>query len=216
MSKGILVVISGFSGAGKGTVINQLRKQYPGYGLSISATSRNKRESEEEGVNYFYKTREQFEEMIKQGSFIEYAEYCGNYYGTPKAYVQQQLEQGIDVILEIEVQGALKVKETFFPEALMLFITPPSAQELKRRLVGRGREDEAAIQRRMERAVEESRYMDQYEYIIINQTDMVKECAEEIHRLIQSMHGKPGNCPEFIQDMQRGLEAEVLESLKGE
>lgn len=215
MSKGTLVVISGFSGAGKGTVINQLRKQYPGYGLSISATSRNKREGEQEGVNYFYKTREQFEEMIRQGSFIEYAEYCGNYYGTPKAYVQQQLEQGIDVILEIEVQGALKVKETF-PEALMLFITPPSAQELKRRLVARGREDEAAIQKRMERAVEEARFMDQYGYIIINQTGMAEECAEEIHRLIQSTHGKPGNCPEFIKDMQCSLEEKVLESLKGE
>lgn len=215
MSKGTLVVISGFSGAGKGTVINQLRKQYPGYGLSISATSRNKREKEQEGVNYFYKTREQFEEMIRQGSFIEYAEYCGNYYGTPKAYVQQQLEQGIDVILEIEVQGALKVKETF-PEALMLFITPPSAQELKRRLVARGREDEAAIQKRMERAVEESRFMDQYGYIIINQTGMAGECAEEIHRLIQSTHGKPENCAEFIRDMQDSLEANTLKSLKGE
>lgn len=200
MHKGALVVISGFSGSGKGTVLAQLRKEHPEYAMSISATSRDMREGEQEGVNYFYKTRAQFEEMIKKDCFIEHAEYCGNYYGTLKSYVQNLREQGQDVILEIEVQGAHRVKQ-LYPEAVMIFVTPPSAEELKRRLVSRGREDEEAIEKRMKRASEEALLMDLYEYIVVNETGKVEECAETIHGLIQGKHEKK----KFIGKMQNEL-----------
>lgn len=137
--KGILIVVSGFSGSGKGTIMKELLKQYDNYALSISATTRNPRPGEEDGREYFFKTVEDFEKMIAKEELIEYARYVDNYYGTPRAYVEEQLEAGKDVILEIEIQGALKVKEKF-PDTLLLFVTPPSAEELKSRLVGRGTE----------------------------------------------------------------------------
>ena len=135
--KGILIVVSGFSGSGKGTIMKELLKQYDNYALSISATTRNPRPGEEDGREYFFKTVEDFEKMIAKEELIEYARYVDNYYGTPRAYVEEQLEAGKDVILEIEIQGALKVKEKF-PDTLLLFVTPPSAEELKSRLAGRG------------------------------------------------------------------------------
>ena len=125
--KGILLVVSGFSGAGKGTLMRELLRQHENYALSISATTRAPREGEEEGREYFFKTREEFEEMIAREELIEYACYVGNYYGTPRAYVEEQLEQGRDVVLEIEIQGARKVKERF-PDTVLLFVSPPSAQ----------------------------------------------------------------------------------------
>ena len=137
--EGILIVVSGFSGAGKGTIMKALLERYDNYALSISATTRNPRPGEEEGKAYFFKTTEEFEKMIAKDDLIEYAMYVGNYYGTPKAYVEEQLCAGKDVILEIEIQGALKVKEKF-PNTLLLFVTPPSAEELRKRLEGRGTE----------------------------------------------------------------------------
>ena len=128
--EGLLVVVSGFSGAGKGTVMKELLERYGNYALSISATTRSPRPGEEEGRHYFYKTEEEFLRMIEEGGLIEYARYVDHYYGTPKAYVEAQREAGKDVILEIEIQGALKVKEQY-PDALLLFLTPPSAAELK-------------------------------------------------------------------------------------
>ena len=127
--KGILIVVSGFSGSGKGTIMKELLKQYDNYALSISATTRNPRPGEKDGREYFFKTVEDFEKMIAKEELIEYARYVDNYYGTPRAYVEEQLEAGKDVILEIEIQGALKVKEKF-PDTLLLFVTPPSAEEL--------------------------------------------------------------------------------------
>ena len=153
MSKGILTVVSGFSGAGKGTVMKELLKRYDNYALSISATTRDPRPGEEDGREYFFKSVEEFEKMIAQDELIEYAKYVNNYYGTPKEYVMQQLEEGKDVILEIEIQGALKVKEKY-PDTLLLFVTPPGARELKERLVGRGTETMEVIESRMKRAVE--------------------------------------------------------------
>ena len=152
-SKGILLVISGFAGTGKGTLVQELLKRYDNYALSVSATTRDPRPGEEDGVHYFFKTKEEFEQMIQEKKLIEYACYVGNYYGTPKEYVQEQLENGKDVILEIEIQGALKIKEQF-PETLLLFMVPPSAQVLEDRLRGRGTETEEVVQIRLRRAVE--------------------------------------------------------------
>ena len=152
--KGILIVVSGFSGSGKGTIMKELLKQYDNYALSISATTRNPRPGEKDGREYFFKTVEDFEKMIAKEELIEYARYVDNYYGTPRAYVEEQLDAGKDVILEIEIQGALKVKEKF-PDTLLLFVTPPSAEELKNRLVGRGTETMDVIEFRMKRAKEE-------------------------------------------------------------
>ena len=143
--KGILAIISGFSGAGKGTVVNRLLEK-ESYAVSISATTRKPRTGEVDGQNYFFRTKDEFEKMIANDQLIEYAEYVGNYYGTPKDYVFKKLDEGFDVILEIEMQGALKVKEKF-PETALIFITPPSADELKKRLVGRGTETAEQIEK---------------------------------------------------------------------
>ena len=138
--EGLLIVISGFSGAGKGTLMKRLIEDYQNYALSISMTTRPPRQGEVEGREYFFATREQFEEKIAQDGFIEYASYCGNYYGTPRAYVESQLAAGKDVILEIEIQGAMKIKEKY-PDALLLFVMPPSAKALYSRLTGRETRD---------------------------------------------------------------------------
>ena len=143
-SSGKLVVVSGFSGAGKGTVIKATLEKYPNYSLSISATTRKPREGEVNGREYFFKTIEEFEKMIADDMLVEYAQYVGNYYGTPKDYVFEQMAEGRDVILEIEIQGAMKMKEKF-PESLLFFMTPPSGAELMNRLKGRGTEDEATV-----------------------------------------------------------------------
>ena len=166
-SKGILLVISGFAGTGKGTLVQELLKRYDNYALSVSATTRDPRPGEEDGVHYFFKTKEEFEQMIQEKKLIEYACYVGNYYGTPKEYVQEQLENGKDVILEIEIQGALKIKEQF-PETLLLFMVPPSAQVLEDRLRGRGTETEEVVQKRLRRAVEEAEFIEKYDYLIVN------------------------------------------------
>lgn len=183
--KGCLTIISGFSGAGKGTVVKELMRRYDCYALSISATTRSPRDGEVDGREYFFKTKEEFEEMIEQDALYEHALYVSNYYGTPKAYVQEQLSAGKDVILEIEVQGALTVKEKN-PEAILIFITPPSAKELRRRLIGRGTETMDVIEDRMRRAAQEAVYMKDYDYLILN--DQLDLCVEEIHQLIQREH----------------------------
>ncbi len=202
MSKrGILAIISGFSGAGKGTIVGELVKKY-GYAISISATTRSPREGEEEGVNYFFKSREAFEEMIDREEFIEYAQYVGNYYGTPKSYVMQQLDAGRDVLLEIEMQGALKVKEKF-PEVTLIFITPPNVSELRRRLEGRGTETQEVIDQRIARAKEECAYMQKYDYIVVN--DQLEACVEEMHALLQSLHCARNNQRDFIDDIIAGF-----------
>lgn len=200
--KGILIVISGFSGAGKGTLMKQLMKTYSNYALSISMTTRKPREGETHGVEYFFAEKEEFEQKIAQEGFIEYACYCGNYYGTPKAYVEEQLEQGKDVILEIEIQGALKVKEKF-PESLLLFVTPPSAEELERRLVGRGTETEEVIRQRLARASEESEGIEAYDYIVVN--DNLEWCVEEINQLVEAARKTPIRQEAFIKEIREEL-----------
>ncbi len=186
-NRGVLAIVSGFSGAGKGTVMKALMNKYDNYALSISATSRAPRPGEMEGREYFYKSVEEFEKMIADDELIEYAQYVGNYYGTPKAYVEKMLGEGKDVILEIELQGAMKVKDKM-PDTVLIFITPPTAEELKNRLVGRGTEDEATINARLKRAAEEAEYMDNYDYLLIN--DDLETCVDNLHELIQSEHLK--------------------------
>ena len=203
--EGILIVVSGFSGAGKGTIMKALLERYDNYALSISATTRNPRPGEEEGKAYFFKTTEEFEKMIAKDDLIEYAMYVGNYYGTPKAYVEEQLRAGKDVILEIEIQGALKVKEKF-PNTLLLFVTPPSAEELRKRLEGRGTETQEVIDGRMKRAIEEAEYMDQYDYLVVN--DELDVCVEEMHHLIQGEHERCFRNQTFIEHMKRELKGE--------
>jgi len=193
--QGILVVVSGFSGAGKGTLMKELLKRYDNYALSISATTRAPREGETDGKEYFFVTKEQFEKMRDERKLVEYAQYVNNYYGTPKEYVEQKMAEGKDVILEIEIQGALKVKKRF-PDALLLFVTPPSAEELRRRLVGRGTETLEVINARLARAAEEASGMEAYDYLLIN--DDLDRCVEEMHQLIQLQHRKTSYHLDFL------------------
>ena len=202
--KGILIVVSGFSGAGKGTLMKQLVHSYDNYALSVSMTTRKPRPGEEEGREYFFVTRQEFERQIEEGGLIEHASYCGNYYGTPREYVRRQLEKGKDVILEIEIQGALKIKEKF-PTALLLFVMPPNAAELKKRLEGRGTETPEVIEKRLERASEEAEGIENYDYIVIN--DRLEECVEEMHGLILAAHRTPERNGELIREMRKVLEA---------
>ena len=202
-NQGTLLVVSGFSGAGKGTVIKELLKEHDNYSLSISATTRKPREGEQDGREYFFLSREKFEKMIANNELIEYARYVKNYYGTPKEYVRKQLDAGKDVILEIEIQGALKVKEEF-PDTLLLFVTPPSAGELKKRLVGRGTETMDVIESRMNRACEEAEGMDYYDYLVVN--DDLNMCVEEMHMIIQGEHRRSFRNEAFMKTIKEDLE----------
>lgn len=204
--RGILIVVSGFSGAGKGTLMKRLIETYDNYALSISMTTRTPRPKEQHGREYFFVTKESFEEKIEQDGLIEYASYCENYYGTPRAYVEEQLDKGKDVILEIEIQGALKIKEKF-PTALLLFVMPPTAAELKKRLTLRGTETPEVIEKRLYRAQEEAKGIEQYDYIVIN--DDLRKCTEELHSLIMAAHNTPFRNEAFIENMRQELEALV-------
>lgn len=196
-------MVSGFSGAGKGTIMKELLAKYgQNYALSISATTRAPRPGEKDGAEYFFKSREEFEQMIAAGELIEYAQYVGNYYGTPKAYVGKQLEAGRDVILEIEIQGALKVREQF-PDALLLFVTPPSADELKKRLIGRGTESMEVIENRLARALEEAEGLEEYDYLVVN--DVLEECVEEVHEIIRNERYRVSRNADNIREMREEL-----------
>ena len=207
--RGILIVVSGFSGSGKGTLMKELLKRYPDiYALSISATTRAPREGEEDGREYFFISKEEFEKMIAKDELIEYARYVENYYGTPRRYVEEKMKQGKDVILEIEIQGALKVKKAF-PDTLLLFVTPPSAEELQSRLIGRGTETMEVIRSRMDRACEEAQGMELYDYLIVN--DDLDACVEEMHSIIRGEHRRTSRNADFMEKIK-----EDLINLKGE
>ena len=203
-NRGVLAVVSGFSGAGKGTLMKALIAKHDNYALSISATTRSPREGEEDGREYFFKTKEEFEQMIEEDALVEYAGYVGNYYGTPKDYVFSNIEAGRDVLLEIEIQGALKIKEKF-PEAVLLFITPPSAAELKNRLLKRGTEPAEVIEARLKRASEEAKGIENYDFILVN--DEVERCMEEMHALIRSMHLRVKDHLPFISKIREEMKA---------
>jgi guanylate kinase len=175
--QGVLLVVSGPSGAGKGTICQLLREKLPDLGYSVSVTTRQPRVGEVDGVNYFFKTVEQVKEMIAADELLEYAEVYGNYYGTPRQYVMDLLNAGKDVLLEIDIQGALQIKQRF-PEGVFVFIVPPSLDELSARIYKRGTDSEDVIKRRMASAASELTYAAEYDYIIVN--DIVEKAANKI------------------------------------
>ena len=200
MSKGVLTVVSGFSGAGKGTVMKRLIQKYDDYALSISVTTRKPREGERDGIEYFFKTKEEVETMIENDEFLEYARYVDNYYGTPRFYVEEMLAKGKNVILEIEIQGAMQIKAKN-PEAVLVFVTPPSFEELRNRLVGRGTETADVIESRLRRASEEAEGMPSYDYILVN--DQVEDCVDRLHQIILSERAKAQRNEEFINTIRQ-------------
>ena len=202
--KGILVVVSGFAGTGKGTLMKRLLSDYDNYALSVSMTTRKPRPGEVNGREYFFVSNEEFEKTIKEDGLVEYAGYCDHYYGTPRAYVEEQLNAGKDVILEIEIQGALKIKEKF-PDSFLVFVLPPSAAELKARLVGRATETPEVIEQRLNRAVEESKGIEKYDCIALN--DDIDECTKRLHAAIMSAHWTTDRNIDFIEQIRTELEA---------
>ena len=201
--KGLVVVLSGFSGAGKGTIMKHLLEAHPtDYNLSISATTRGMRAGEKDGREYFFKTKEEFEEMIANNELLEYATFNGNSYGTPRAYVEQLIQRRKDVILEIDTHGALQVKK-MYPDALLLFTMPPSAAELKNRLVGRGTETEEVIAQRLAISNKEAEIMDSYDYLIIN--DSLERAVDQVHNIIQAEHFKVSRNSLAINEMKKQL-----------
>jgi guanylate kinase len=201
--RGLLIVLSGPSGVGKGTVRKELFKQpNTNYEYSISMTTRKPRTGEVDGVDYFFKTREEFEQLIEEGGLLEYAEFVGNYYGTPLAYVNETLDAGRDVFLEIEVQGAAQIREKV-PEALFIFLAPPSLSELEKRLIGRGTESEDIIKKRIEAAKEELEMMSLYDYVVEN--DQIQNACDKINAIIIAEHCR-----------RERVEQRYLSMLKGE
>lgn len=203
--RGLLIVFSGPSGVGKGTVRKEIFESSDNkFEYSVSMTTRPQRPGEVDGVDYFFRSREEFEDLIRQGQMLEYAEYVGNYYGTPLTYVNQTLDKGIDVFLEIEVQGALQVKKKV-PDGVFIFLTPPDLEELQDRLVGRGTDSEEVIAQRIERAKEEIALMREYDYAVVN--DEVPLAAERVKRIIEAEHFRVdrviGRYDEMIRDVNK-------------
>ncbi|MFL2099427.1 guanylate kinase [Desemzia sp. FAM 23991] len=186
--RGLLIVLSGPSGVGKGTVRKAIFDSGEiDFEYSISMTTRNQRVGEEDGVDYFFRSREAFEKLIETGGLLEYAEYVGNYYGTPLEYVEETLCKGKDVFLEIEVNGARQVREKM-PDGIFIFLTPPDIMELKTRILNRGTEEIALVEKRLEKAVEEIKMMDHYDYAVVN--DQVENAVAKIKHIIESEHLK--------------------------
>ncbi len=197
MNKGMLLIISGPSGSGKGTVVSTLDKEK--YSLSISMTTRNPREGEVDGEHYFFVSREKFVELRSNQEFLEHVEFCGNMYGTPKSYVFDQVKKGKCVILEIDVLGALQIKE-MYPDVVLVFIAPPTMEELRNRLTGRGTEDAHTIERRLRRAKDEVSEAHKYDYIVIN--DTVESCREGIDAIARAESHKPKRNEFILNDFK--------------
>ncbi|MBP3735475.1 MAG: guanylate kinase [Lachnospiraceae bacterium] len=209
MGKGSLIVVSGFSGAGKGTVMKKLVSSYENYVLSVSMTTRTPREGEIDGREYFFVTRDIFEKTIRENGLLEHAEYVGNYYGTPHAYVEKMQEEGKDVLLEIDVQGGMQIRGKF-PEAILLFLVTPSAAELEKRLSMRHTETPEQIRRRLLRAREEAVFIPSYDYVVIN--DDLEACAQEVDRIVRSAKCAPNRKRAFVEQMTKDLSLLVEES----
>jgi len=203
--KGKIIILSGPSGSGKGTIVKELLRRREGRAmLSVSATTRAPREEDTEGVTYYFLTHAQFDSLVASGGMLEYAEYCGNGYGTPRAPVEEATKKGMDVILEIEVQGAYKVKETC-PEAFMVFVMPPSAEILKKRLIGRGSETEESIRHRLMTAVGETERARGYDYILIN--DDLDAAVDELETAIDNGRRNVDEKTEFIEGVKNDVKA---------
>ena len=192
----MLVIISGPSGSGKGTVVKELDPA-KGYAVSISVTTRNPRPGEEHGRDYFFISEDQFAQMRSENKLLEHFAYVGNYYGTPRPYVEEQIDTGKVVVLEIEVNGALQVKEKF-PEAVLVFLMPPTFTELERRLVNRGTEDAVTIEDRLKKSMEEVPLIDQYDYPVIN--DIVSEAVAKVDAIVAAERLRPKRSKRIIED----------------
>lgn len=203
MNRGLLIVLSGPSGVGKGTVCSQLRHKQNELIYSVSATTRSPRQGEIDGINYFFKSKEQFQDMIARDALLEYAEYVGNYYGTPRDFVERTLASGKDIILEIEVQGALKVKEKF-PQGVFIFLVPPSLDELKQRITGRGTENADIIDHRMNVAVEEMNLIRYYDYAVVN--DQIDAACTRIQSIIIAEHCRRERFVEEMEELKTASE----------
>lgn len=186
-NRGMLIVISGPAGSGKGTVVKELRSQLPGLGLSVSATTRSPRPGEEDGVHYYFMSRDDFEEALSHGEILEHTVYCGNYYGTLRSEVERVLSGGHDLILEIEADGAMQVKR-LFPDTITIMLIPPDSQVLEARLRGRGTETDDIILARLRRAREEIVISEKYDYIVVNKDNGVEECARDIAGILAAEH----------------------------
>ena len=203
MRKGLLILISGPSGTGKGTVCDLLRKNHPEISYSISATTRQPRPGEQDGVNYYFYDKEKFRQMIDAGELLEWAEVYGNYYGTPKQKVLDRLNAGEDILLEIDTQGALNVMKAV-PEGLFIFLLPPSLEELANRLKGRGTETEESLQRRLGAAVDEIKIAPNYRYVVVN--DKVEAAEKAIAGIIEAEHHRTDLNEELLAGLQQWKE----------
>jgi len=201
--KGSLIVISGFSGVGKGTVVKKLVSDY-GYSLSVSATTRSPREGEVDGREYYFKTEAEFKNLIDYNGLIEYAQYVDHYYGTPRKFVEDEMAAGRDVILEIEVQGAMNIKKQY-PDAILLFISAENIETLRERLIGRGTETIEVVDKRIRRAKDEAKSMPIYDYIVVNKKDMLDECVATVHAVITAEKCKREKNDAFIEAIQAEL-----------
>lgn len=196
MKKGTLLVLSGPSGSGKGTLVKEYMSKNKGVFVSVSATTRAPREGEVHGVNYFFMTKAEFEKKVSEDGFLEHAEFCDNYYGTPREEVEKKLNEGFDVILEIEVQGALQVKENC-PEAVLVFTIPPSFEVLRKRLIGRGTESMDVIKKRLATAIEEIKQAYKYDYVVVNDTLCV--AVSELEAIFKAEKCECKNNEKFIE-----------------
>lgn len=198
--RGLLIVISGPSGAGKGTICSELRKEMPNLVYSVSMTTRDPRVGEKEGINYFFRTKEQFEELLAQGDFLEYAKVYDNYYGTPKAHVMDLLDEGKHVILEIDIQGAMQVKDAF-SDGVFIYIVPPSLSVLSNRLNGRETDAQDVINKRLSLASSELALAHRYDYIVVN--DILDEAVEKVASILRAESCKISRNKEKIQDIYK-------------
>jgi guanylate kinase len=199
---GVITVVSGFAGTGKGTVMKKLVREYDHYALSVSMTTRDPRPGEVDGREYFFTDEPSFLKAVEEDRLIEHACYCGKYYGTPRDYVDRKLSEGKDVLLEIEIQGALQIKEKF-PDAFLIFILPPSSDELVKRLRGRGTETEEQVKNRLKRAGHESEGIEKYDAVVVN--DDVSACADAIDLLVRAAKFRPSHNEDFIGSVRNGI-----------